>query len=148
MAQKKAGWLHNPCCLGGPQRFRAGGRIRSGPQVGGVVKISHLVFRGGLFDTRKKIFFVYFFSSVTRVTRVTLEKIYTFALHVLYFFYARVTLHPPPPPRELACVAELGILLGPIGPPEKNSVHTLSASSMHNDTTCCFPGLCSVMGGH
>ena len=33
MAHKWAGWLHNPCRLGGPHRFRAGGRIRSGPQV-------------------------------------------------------------------------------------------------------------------
>ena len=29
-------WLHNPCRLGGPQRFRAGGKNRSGPQVGKV----------------------------------------------------------------------------------------------------------------
>ena len=29
-----ARWLHNPCHLGGPHRFGAGGRIRSGPQVG------------------------------------------------------------------------------------------------------------------
>ena len=31
-----AKWLHNPCRLGGPLRFRAGGRIRSGQQVGKV----------------------------------------------------------------------------------------------------------------
>ena len=31
-----ARWLLNPCCLGGPHRFRAGGRIRSGPLVGKV----------------------------------------------------------------------------------------------------------------
>ena len=36
MAHKWARWLHNPCRLGGPHRFRAGGRIRSGPQVGKV----------------------------------------------------------------------------------------------------------------
>ena len=29
-------WLHNPCRLGDPHRFRAGGRIRKGPQVGKV----------------------------------------------------------------------------------------------------------------
>ena len=29
-------WLHNPCRLGGPHRLRAGGRIKSGPQVGKV----------------------------------------------------------------------------------------------------------------
>ena len=29
-------WLHNPCRLGDPLRFRAGGRIRSGPFVGKV----------------------------------------------------------------------------------------------------------------
>ena len=36
VAHKWAGWLHNPCHLGGPHRFKAGGRIRSGPQVGQV----------------------------------------------------------------------------------------------------------------
>ena len=34
MAHKWARWLHNPCRLGGPHRFRAGSRIGSGPQVG------------------------------------------------------------------------------------------------------------------
>ena len=36
VAHKWARWLHNPCRLGGPHRFRAGGRIKSGPQVGKV----------------------------------------------------------------------------------------------------------------
>ena len=36
VAQKWARWLHNPCPLGGPHRFRAGGRIRISPQVGKV----------------------------------------------------------------------------------------------------------------
>ena len=36
VAHKWARWLHNPCRLGGPHRFTAGGRIRSGPQVGKV----------------------------------------------------------------------------------------------------------------
>ena len=36
VAHKWARWLHNPYRLGGPHRFRAGGRIRSGPQVGKV----------------------------------------------------------------------------------------------------------------
>ena len=36
VAHKWARWLHNPCRLGGPQRFRAGGSIRGGPQVGKV----------------------------------------------------------------------------------------------------------------
>ena len=36
VAHKWARWLHNPCRLGGPHRFRAGARIRSGPQVGKV----------------------------------------------------------------------------------------------------------------
>ena len=36
VAHKWARWPHNPCRLGGPHRFRAGGRIRSGPQVGNV----------------------------------------------------------------------------------------------------------------
>ena len=29
-----AKWLRHPCRLGDPHRFRAGGKIRSGPQVG------------------------------------------------------------------------------------------------------------------
>ena len=33
VAHKWARWLHNPCRLGGPHRFKAGGRIRSGPQM-------------------------------------------------------------------------------------------------------------------
>ena len=36
VAHKWARWLYNPCRLGGPHRFRAGGKIRSGPQVGKV----------------------------------------------------------------------------------------------------------------
>ena len=36
VAHKWARWLHNPCRLWDPHRFRAGGRIRSGPQVGQV----------------------------------------------------------------------------------------------------------------
>ena len=31
MAHKWARWLHHPCRLGDPHRFRAGGKIRSGP---------------------------------------------------------------------------------------------------------------------
>ena len=34
VAHKWARWLHNPYCLGGPHRFTARGKIRSGPQVG------------------------------------------------------------------------------------------------------------------
>ena len=33
VAQKWARWLHKPCRLGDPHRFRAGGGIRCGPQV-------------------------------------------------------------------------------------------------------------------
>ena len=33
VAHKWAGWLHNACRLGGPQRFRGGDKIRGGPQV-------------------------------------------------------------------------------------------------------------------
>ena len=33
MAHKFVRWLHNPYRLGEPHRFRAGGRIISGPQV-------------------------------------------------------------------------------------------------------------------
>ena len=36
VAHKWARGLHNPCRLGDPHRFRVGGRIRSGPQVGKV----------------------------------------------------------------------------------------------------------------
>ena len=36
VAQKWARWLRNPWCLGDPHRLRAGGKIRSGPQVGNV----------------------------------------------------------------------------------------------------------------
>ena len=36
MAHKWARWLHHPFRLGDPHRFRAGGKIRSGPQVGKV----------------------------------------------------------------------------------------------------------------
>ena len=36
VAHKWARWLHHPCRLGDPHRFRAGGKIRSGPQVGKV----------------------------------------------------------------------------------------------------------------
>ena len=36
VAHKWARWLHNPCRLGGPQDFRAGGRKRSGPKFGKV----------------------------------------------------------------------------------------------------------------
>ena len=36
VAHKWARWLHNPCRLGGPHRFRVERRIRTGPQVGKV----------------------------------------------------------------------------------------------------------------
>ena len=36
VAHKWARWLHNPCRLGGPHRFKAGGTITGGPQVGKV----------------------------------------------------------------------------------------------------------------
>ena len=36
VAHKWAKWLPHPCRLGDPHRFRAGGKIRSGPQVGKV----------------------------------------------------------------------------------------------------------------
>ena len=36
VAHKWARWLHNPRRLGVPHRFRAGDRIRGGPQVGKV----------------------------------------------------------------------------------------------------------------
>ena len=34
VAHKWANGLNSACCLGGPQRFRAGDKISSGPQVG------------------------------------------------------------------------------------------------------------------
>ena len=36
VAHKWAKWLPHPCRIGDPQRCRAGGKIRSGPQVGKV----------------------------------------------------------------------------------------------------------------
>ena len=36
VAHSWAWWLRNPCRLGCPQRFEAGEKIRSGPQVGPV----------------------------------------------------------------------------------------------------------------
>ena len=39
MAHKWARWLHNPCRLAGPHGYKAGGRIRSGPQVGKVATL-------------------------------------------------------------------------------------------------------------
>ena len=36
MAHKWARWLHNPCRLGGPHRFKAGDKMISGPQLGKV----------------------------------------------------------------------------------------------------------------
>ena len=45
VAQKWAKWLPHPCRIGDPHRFRAGGRIRSGPQVGKMAT-SPLPYRG------------------------------------------------------------------------------------------------------
>ena len=45
VALKWAKWLRHPCRLGDPHRFRAGGKIRSGPLVGKVA-MSPLPFRG------------------------------------------------------------------------------------------------------
>ena len=36
VAHKWARWLHHPCRLGDPLRFKAGGKIRSCPQMGKV----------------------------------------------------------------------------------------------------------------
>ena len=45
VAHKWAKWLPNPCCIGEPHRCRAGGKIRSGPQVEKVAT-SPLPYRG------------------------------------------------------------------------------------------------------
>ena len=45
VAHKWAKWLPHPCRIGDPHRFRAGGKIRSGPQVGKVAT-SPLLYRG------------------------------------------------------------------------------------------------------
>ena len=45
VAHKWAKWLPHPCCIGDPHRFRAGGKIRSGPQVGKMAT-SSLPYRG------------------------------------------------------------------------------------------------------
>ena len=46
VAHKWANWLPHPCRIGEPHRFRAGGKIRSGPQVGKLAT-SPLPYRGG-----------------------------------------------------------------------------------------------------
>ena len=45
VAHKWAKWLPHPCRIGDPHRFRAGGKVRSGPQVG-KVPTSTLPYRG------------------------------------------------------------------------------------------------------
>ena len=45
VAHKWAKWLPHPCRIGDPHRFRARGKIRSGPQVGKVAT-SPLLYRG------------------------------------------------------------------------------------------------------
>ena len=45
VAHKWANWLPHPCRIGDPRRFRAGGKIRSGPQVG-ILATSPLPYRG------------------------------------------------------------------------------------------------------
>ena len=45
VAHKWANWLPHPCCIGEPLRCRAGGKIRSGPQVGEMAT-SPLPYRG------------------------------------------------------------------------------------------------------
>ena len=45
VAHRWAKWLPHPCRIGDPHRFRAGGKIRSGPQVGKVAT-SPLPYRG------------------------------------------------------------------------------------------------------
>ena len=45
VAHKWANWLPHPCRIGEPHRFRAGGKIRSGPQVGKVATLP-LPYRG------------------------------------------------------------------------------------------------------
>ena len=45
VAHKWANWLPHPCRIGEPRRFKAGGKIRSGPQVGEMVT-SPLPYRG------------------------------------------------------------------------------------------------------
>ena len=45
VAHKWAKWLPHPCRIGDPHRFRAGGKIRSGPQVGKMAT-SPLPYRG------------------------------------------------------------------------------------------------------
>ena len=45
MAHKRVNWLPHPCRIGDPHRFRAGGKIRSGPQVGKLAT-SPLPYRG------------------------------------------------------------------------------------------------------
>ena len=46
MAHLWVRWLHNPCRLGNPHRFKAGGRISSGPLVGKAADIVSGVVAG------------------------------------------------------------------------------------------------------
>ena len=86
VAHKWAKWLRHPCCLGDPRRFRAGGKIRSGPQVGKVafLLLSFLVskrkkkFVLSSLPSKKKFFFLLsfllskkkcFFYSVSQLSR-------------------------------------------------------------------------------
>ena len=52
MAHKWAEWLPHPCRIGDPHRFRAGGKIRSGPQVGKMAT-SPLPYRGSTASERQ-----------------------------------------------------------------------------------------------
>ena len=44
MAHKWADWLHNPCRLEGPQRFRAGGQSQQWPTSGRIGYITPVVY--------------------------------------------------------------------------------------------------------
>ena len=67
VAHKWAKWLPHPCRIGDPHRFRTGGKIRSGPQVGKVAT-SPLPYRGspplqsGGQNQKKGLFFTNFFT--------------------------------------------------------------------------------------
>ena len=59
-----AGWLHSPCCLGGPQRFRAGGALD--------FFIFHCIGVGRRMGAKHKLVESYFGHNVCKFTMIVL----------------------------------------------------------------------------
>ena len=94
MAHKWAGWLHNPCRLGGPQHVRVGETMKSGINQkwptsgpGGYITLAAL----GVPNTLA----IWLFGGYSRADTKTKQYIFcTFFYIFVYFFYTCVTLHP------------------------------------------------------